>query len=362
MRPRIYSKELKALLHPRNVNSRTFSSTRIPHAESDPAKIAENFLSKFAKGQTFERKQLLDGNQLRLFSLTLDRPHIWSEPSTGSLESEEPKAGTPLPAGYHLAYFTPAQLPGILGQDGTDASFNPEAPFTRRMWAGGSVHWPGADPNSSTQHYLKVGDVASEITKVLTCEPKTIKKTGESMLVVGVEKEFRDSQGNLCVLDKRNWVFRVALDPSKPAKIPKKPENLSQSALDEQAQGMVTRDFNRDPVQLFRMSALTFNAHRIHYDLPWARDVEGHRSVVVHGPLNQISTLDLWRDEMMKQGKAKDGIVYPKELFYRATSPVYAGEPYRILMPAEVSQKDQAEIQVVSNDGTACMKATVHKF
>jgi len=108
---------------------------------------------------------------------------------------------------------------------------------------------------------------------------------------------------------------------------------------------------------------LTFNAHRIHYDLPWATNVEGHRSVVVHGPLNQISILDFWRDETVKYGKSgEDGIIYPKELFYRATSPVYAGEPYRILMPADAASIGQADIQVVSNDATVCMKATMHSW
>lgn len=362
MKSRIISSQFRTVLYPRRL-ARPFSSTVRCENSPDPKAIAEGFLSKFASGQQFVRKQLLDANQLRLFSLTLDRPHLWTGSTSGSLEQEEPVQGTPLPAGYHLAYFTPAQLPGILGQDGTDASFNPEAPFTRRMWAGGSVHWPGADPNSSAKHYLKVGDEATETTKVLSCEAKTIKKTGESMLVVGVEKEFRNGQDELCVVDKRNWVFRVALDPSKQAKLPVKPTELSQAELDEKAQGMVVREFNRDVVQLFRMSALTFNAHRIHYDLPWATNVEGHRNVVVHGPLNQISTLDFWRDEMVKQGKAEqDGVIYPKELFYRATSPVYAGEAYRILMPADASSKGEADIQVVSNDGTVCMKATMHKW
>ena len=36
---------------------------------------------------------------------------------------------------------------------------------------------------------------------------------------------------------------------------------------------------------LFRYSALTFNGHRIHYDLDYARDVEGYDGLVVHGPL-----------------------------------------------------------------------------
>jgi 3-methylfumaryl-CoA hydratase len=36
---------------------------------------------------------------------------------------------------------------------------------------------------------------------------------------------------------------------------------------------------------LFRYSALTFNGHRIHYDLDYCRDVEGYPGLVVHGPL-----------------------------------------------------------------------------
>jgi acyl dehydratase len=38
-----------------------------------------------------------------------------------------------------------------------------------------------------------------------------------------------------------------------------------------------------DPVLLFRFSALTYNAHRIHYDLQYAR-AEGYPGLVVHGP------------------------------------------------------------------------------
>ena len=35
---------------------------------------------------------------------------------------------------------------------------------------------------------------------------------------------------------------------------------------------------------LFRFSALTYNAHRIHYDLDWCRR-EGYDGLVIHGPL-----------------------------------------------------------------------------
>ncbi|KAG9782499.1 hypothetical protein KCU88_g3283, partial [Aureobasidium melanogenum] len=229
------------------------------------------------------------------------------------------------------------------------------------MWAGGSCHWPGADPGSGDQALLRVGDTATEVTRVLSCEPKVIKKTGESMLLVGVEKEFRNSKDELCVLDRRNWVFRTALDPSKPAPVVPKPSELSPSELEEAAKGKIVREYNRSEVTLFRFSALTFNAHRIHYDKPWATEVEGHRGVVVHGPMNLIAMLDLWRDETVDQGvgTARNDIVYPQKINYRATSPVYAGEPYRVMMNADAVDAKEADILVVSNDGTTCMKGTV---
>jgi 3-methylfumaryl-CoA hydratase len=40
---------------------------------------------------------------------------------------------------------------------------------------------------------------------------------------------------------------------------------------------------------LFRYSALTFNAHRIHYDHRYATSVEGYSGLVVHGPLQARS-------------------------------------------------------------------------
>ncbi len=356
-------------------HSRYFSTSarKLSSPAPDPKTVAEAFLGKFSQGQTFVRKQLLDANQLRLFSLTLNRPYLWPGSTVRSfknLEEEEPVEGTPLPPAYHLCYFTPPQLPGILGLDGTDASFNPDQPFTRRMWAGGSFHWPGADPGqsrqSSQQALLRVGDTVTEVTRVLSCEPKIIGKTGEPMLVVGVEKEFRTSKDELCVLDRRNWVFRGALDPSKPARLIPKPKELSTEELDESAKGKLWREYNREEATLFRFSALTFNAHRIHYDKPWATQVEGHRNAVVHGPLNLIAMLDLWRDEVsvhrgIGEGSAQDDevIYYPKKIEYRATSPVYAGEGYRVVMDERARDQEAADIRVVSNDGTVCMKGTV---
>ena len=50
-------------------------------------------------------------------------------------------------------------------------------------------------------------------------------------------------------------------------------------------------------IDLFRYSALTYNSHRIHYDLDYTTNVEGHKNLLVHGPLtatfviNEINSL-----------------------------------------------------------------------
>lgn len=107
------------------------------------------------------------------------------------------------------------------------------------------------------------------------------------------------------------------------------------------------------PVGLFRFSALTFNAHMIHYNEYWTNQVEGHPGEVVHGPLNLINILNYWGDV---HGKGDT----PREITYRALSPIYAGEVYEIrtkdhLDDGDVKQWDMA----AEKGGKTCMKATI---
>lgn len=45
------------------------------------------------------------------------------------------------------------------------------------------------------------------------------------------------------------------------------------------------REYRPEPVQLFLYNAALWNADRIHFDHPYATDVEGFRALVVPGPL-----------------------------------------------------------------------------
>jgi hypothetical protein len=76
---------------------------------------------------------------------------------------------------------------------------------------------------------------------------------------------------NKCV---RNWIFRPEIiTPRAP---------LPQPAHVPLPNSKHTRDFLLTEVTLFRFSALTFNAHKIHYNKKWCQEVEGHRDLVVH--------------------------------------------------------------------------------
>lgn len=284
---------------------RLFSTTSCRRASA--AEASAEIFARFGNGKPVSiRRQVLDANQLQLLSITLNRTPSSNNP---------PLEGTPVPPGYHLVYFTPSIVESELGLDGTDRTVNPLSPFTRRMWAGGELQW-AQDANS----ILRVGQEVRETTKLLSAEPKKLKNGGE-MLIVGVEKTFENDKG-VALVDKRNWVFQKEITPDNPLTPPPKPEERPLPP------GLHTRDFRQTDVTLFRFSALTFNGHKIHFSPEWCRQVEGHRNSVVHGPLNLINMLDFWRDTA--KGGSTDAV--PKSIAYRAMSPLYVGEAYRILL------------------------------
>ena len=281
-------------------------------------RFANEFYDKACSRPPVIRKQLIDSNQLQRLSLTLNRSHLYSDIPVVDDENGQPPSGTPLPPGYHLVYFIPALLPEALGPDGTDDSYTPSEPFTRRMWAGGQIRWEKDNP-------LRVGDEATEMTQLISAEPK-ITWTGEEMILVGVEKTFTNLKG-LTLIDKRDMVFRTQLSRSSMAQLYPSPNRDDITLPTPPDPSIKSRDFFQTPVSLFHFSALTFNAHKIHYSRQWCREVEGHRDIVVHGPLNLINILDFWRDE-----KGEAGYIIPQSIRYRATAPFYAGEKYRAML------------------------------
>ena len=101
-----------------------------------------------------------------------------------------------------------------------------------------------------------------------------------------------------------------------------------------------------DTTLLFRYSALTFNGHRIHYDLPYAKTVEHYDGLVIHGPLQ--ATL-LWNIAAELHGMA------PRHFEFRGVVPAVALQTMRF---GARSSNYGAELMALDQAGAITMTAT----
>jgi len=203
------------------------------------------------------------------------------------------ESGSPLPPFFHHIYFWDPQPPENLGRDGHPAlgGFVPDMGLPRRMWAAGRVlfHTP-----------VMAG---AQAEKVSVIEGLT-RKTGRSgpLAFVRIRHDIRQ-RGTIVLSEWQDLVYREDQTSREDA------AELSQARADETySQGV---DF--DSTTLFRYSALTMNGHRIHYDRPYAQQVEKYNDLVVHGPL--------LAQHLMLMGAAQLGKPLT-EVNYRVTAPL----------------------------------------
>lgn len=98
------------------------------------------------------------------------------------------------------------------------------------------------------------------------------------------------------------------------------------------------REFCPDNVQLFLYNAVLFNAHRIHFDYPYATEVEGYPGLVIAGPL-----LGDWLNQCVEEWLGDAGRITGIEYSNRAAS--YIGET--LYSGGRVLEVDASSGQVV---------------
>lgn len=110
-----------------------------------------------------------------------------------------------------------------------------------------------------------------------------------------------------------------------------------------------------DPVDLFGFSAAAWLLHRIHYDLPFTTEHDGHPGLLVHGPLQgmyMIQSVQWWLGHE----------VSPTSVQYRHFSPAYAGDTLTcggtIGAIDDVAGVFDAELWVKKDDGTVTTSGT----
>ena len=226
-----------------------------------------------------------------------------AELMAATFDMDIPKEGMPLPACWHWAWFNDAKPHSELGRDGHPKrggnALLPPITLPRRMWAGGNIE------------FLKPIIVGKEITKKSTIE-KIAEKSGTTgaLCIVAILHELSDGN-ELCIKEQQNLVFRE--DP-KSTSLKNTPPTPPEGA-------QLSKEITPDPVTMFRYSALTFNGHRIHYDVDYARDVEGYDGLVFHAPLTATLLLGL--------AKKIAGTEIPN-FKYRATAPLFGHQAFSI--------------------------------
>jgi 3-methylfumaryl-CoA hydratase len=105
------------------------------------------------------------------------------------------------------------------------------------------------------------------------------------------------------------------------------------------------------PVLLFRFSVLTYNAHRIHYDRDYARDVEGYRGLLTHGPLQALAMAESAR---AVEGEAERGTGH--DFSYRLESPLF---DYQGMIVGAVRERDAILTSVRDNHGRQTASGTL---
>ena len=256
---------------------------------------------------------------------------------------DPPRPGEALPPLWHWLAFLPDQAQRFLGADGHPmvGSFIPEERPPRRMFAGGRIAFAGD---------LVVGRTikrSSRATSVTSKEGKT-----GSLLFVEVTHDLRTEGGGV-VTDTQDIVYRqadTAPSPSSeqlPAPSPSS-EQLPAPAPVERPDATWSIELLPTPTLLFRFSALTYNAHRIHYDRPYATGTEGYPGLVVHGPLQAIGLAEVVRRHLPSRRIAS--------FTFRARQPAFDGSP--ILLCGRLAEVDTVELQAVSGASGTTMTAT----
>lgn len=230
-----------------------------------------------------------------------------------------------LPYLWHWAFFTNAQAYAELGPDGHAASGGFPRPVAKynRMWAGGRI---------SFIQQLHLDMPAIRQSKIISATEKQ-GSSGKLIFVTIQHQYLQDNQ--LCISEEQDIVYK---QPAPPVLIGKKPEPNA----DWQD------NIYLDSVHLFRYSAVTFNSHRIHYDLQYAKETEGYPGLVIHGPL--LATL------MLKTFLQHHPGAIIKDINYRGLRPLIA--PSTISFAGSLTQAGQADLWAAQH-GTLAHQAKI---
>lgn len=244
-----------------------------------------------------------------------------------------PAIGEQLPLLWHEVYLREVFPPDDLGEDGHPRSSRLVPPIHRRqrLFGGGRLE------------VLTPLVLGTEVRRVAEVSRTRLKSGSSGQLLVVDEHHEWFADDTLCVREDRQLIYRSLVGST-----------AAPGPASSQVQTVVTHDdevaltYQASSALLARFSDLTGNQHRIHTDLDYARNVEGHRGLLVHGPLSALLALETVR---------RMPNCTPRIFDFRLVAPAYAEAPLTFRVMAG---SDPGEWEVVgSTESSAFLRATV---
>ena len=242
-----------------------------------------------------------------------------------------------LPLGHHFVYFHSHVACRNLLPDGTDDYHSPGLPFERRLWVGGTINF--AQPMNL---FPKIKMMCTE--KIIDVRI-TGEQDNEKIYVVTNRKITDQHTGILDLSEDRTVVFM------RRKKYGVITERLNaQKPRMEPHYSVVVRPTR---TLLFRFSALTYNAHRIHLDDVFCREVEGLKSMIVQGPLTVVFMLAVLTEQLLEKSRIIS-------FSYRNLAPLYVEEDMKICVKigAKTGGKSTWHLWIEGPQGGYAVKGT----
>ena len=210
-------------------------------------------------------------------------------------------AGDAIPPGWHAVFFPTLAPLDRLRDDGQPISGGvaPPVPLPRRRIVGVRAHF---------HQPIVIGDEIVRVTEVADIK---IEDFGAGPTVLTTMSESISTPRGLAVVEQRDFLIFGEDGPGDAVTPIAVPDGFAWS-----------RTYESNPVMIFRLSAVRFNGHRIHYDRDYATRIEGYAGLVVPVTLVAYLMMELCRAEAPDR---------PLSYFaYQSVKPVCDLGPYTI--------------------------------